>query len=223
VDGNTPRDQRRDLIAALGDGAIDILCNCGLISEGLDVPGVVAAVLLRPTKSLALYLQMVGRALRPAPGKDCAYILDHAGNVYRHGFPAAQRRWNLHGREQPNAPNLRRCPECGAVNDADAEYCEACGAALHSGERERRPRVEVAGSRLAEAIEAPIDDVALANMSYHAMLLWAAGSDGRLRRDRLERVAQAKSYSDGWIYHTAGKPWDEVWRNVQRWREQQDA
>jgi superfamily II DNA or RNA helicase len=69
VDGETPRDERRALIAALGTTEIQVLCNCGLISEGLDVPSVIAAILLRPTKSLALYLQQVGRALRPAPGR----------------------------------------------------------------------------------------------------------------------------------------------------------
>jgi superfamily II DNA or RNA helicase len=47
VDGNTPTDERRDLIAALGTGKIQVLCNCGLISEGLDVPSVVAVMLLR--------------------------------------------------------------------------------------------------------------------------------------------------------------------------------
>ena len=46
-----------------------MFCNCGLISEGLDVPDVLAVILLRPTQSLALYLQQVGRALRPVPGK----------------------------------------------------------------------------------------------------------------------------------------------------------
>jgi superfamily II DNA or RNA helicase len=113
VDGETPRQLRRELIAALDNRDIDILCNCGLISEGLDVPGVEAAILLRPTKSLALYLQMVGRALRP--GKQLAYVLDHAGNVYRHGLPTARRYWTLHGKQQVEdddpASSLIRCPQ----------------------------------------------------------------------------------------------------------------
>ena len=84
LDGGTPRRERRDLIAALANGDVDILTNCGIVSEGLDVPGVEAAILLRPTRSLALYLQMVGRALRP--GKELAYVLDHAGNVTATGY-----------------------------------------------------------------------------------------------------------------------------------------
>src|SRR5262249_49979148 len=117
VDGDTPANERRALIAALATTQVQIVSNCGLISEGLDVPNVMAAILLRPTKSLALYLQQVGRALRPAPGKDRALILDHAGNTYRFGLADAPRCWSLEGRprgETGEAP-VRRCPEGGAL------------------------------------------------------------------------------------------------------------
>ena len=160
VDGTTPRRARRELIAALDNGDLDILSNCGLISEGLDVPGVVAAILLRPTRSLALYLQMVGRALRP--GKPMAHVLDHAGNTYRHGLPTARRYWSLHGRQQPDgaADGLVRCPHCGAMNERGTEVCENCGAQLGGGQR--REREVVRGRALAEAIETPETDAALA-------------------------------------------------------------
>ena len=95
VDGETPAEERRAAIAALGSGELQVLSNCGLISEGVDVPAIGAAILLRPTASLALYLQQVGRALRPAPGKDRAIILDFAGNVSRHGLPDEPREWTL--------------------------------------------------------------------------------------------------------------------------------
>jgi superfamily II DNA or RNA helicase len=217
VDGDTPRQQRRDLIAALGDGRIDILSNCGLISEGLDVPGVVAAILLRPTKSLALYLQMVGRALRPAPGKDLAFVLDHAGNVYRHGLPTARRRWSLHGRQQQSedADNLIRCPQCGAINDRGADECAHCGAPLH---RQREPRIEVQGRQLCEAVETPVDDTELQTMGYHAVLRWAADDDGRLLRDRLRRISRVRGYKPDWVSINAGQPWQEVWEKAKRWQ-----
>jgi DNA repair protein RadD len=104
VDGDTHKDKRRALIQALGTGELQVLTNCGLISEGLDVPAATAAILLRPTKSLALYLQQVGRALRPAPGKSKALILDHAGNTYRHGPADAPRAWSLDGRARCDRP-----------------------------------------------------------------------------------------------------------------------
>lgn len=209
VDGGTPQRARRELIVALNEGDIDILSNCGLISEGLDVPGVEAAILLRPTRSLALYLQMVGRALRP--GKDLAYILDHAGNVHRHGLPTARRRWSLRGHVRQNAhsedegANLIRCPECGAVNNAGADKCESCGAVLH----ERRERaMEVTGPQLAEALDDPITSEDLFHMTYVNALRWAADDDGVMRKeDKLARVAAARGYKPGWTYYAKGQHW----------------
>jgi hypothetical protein len=124
VDGDTPADERRALIAALATTEVQLVANCGLISEGLDVPNVTAAILLRPTKSLALYLQQVGRALRPAPGKERALILDHAGNTYRFGLADAEGRWSLDGRPrgEPGEAPVRRCPECG-LRGTDTDFC----------------------------------------------------------------------------------------------------
>jgi superfamily II DNA or RNA helicase len=209
VDGNTPREERRRLIAALDDGTVDVICNCGLISEGLNVPGVEAAVLLRPTKSLALYLQMCGRALRTAPGKDCAFILDHAGNVFRHGLPTARRRWSLHGRQQDgsNVERLFRCPACDAINDRDADECVHCGAELH---RKRPPRVEVDGSKLAEAIEVPVTDTDLREMTYRDVMRWAADRDGYFFPDRLESIATARAYKPGWVHYNRDRPLEEI-------------
>lgn len=97
VDGTLDADTRRDRIAALGDGRLHVLTSCDIVSEGTDVPIVTAAILLRPTQSLGLYLQQVGRVLRPAPGKHRAIILDHVGNVLRHGLPDEVRTWSLDG------------------------------------------------------------------------------------------------------------------------------
>lgn len=72
---------------------MDIITSCDIISEGTDIPRVECAIMLRPTKSLSLYLQQVGRVLRPFPGKSDAVILDHAGNVMRHGMPQEDRDW----------------------------------------------------------------------------------------------------------------------------------
>jgi superfamily II DNA or RNA helicase len=186
VDGNTNADERRDLIAALGTGKIQVLCNCGLISEGLDVPSVVAVILLRPTKSLALYLQQVGRALRPAPGKAKALILDHSGNTFRFGMVDAPRTWSLEDRpKKDGAPPLCRCKQCGALNPIAALYCENCGAQL----REPPSRREIHIGRLVELDR-------LTAMSYRQALHWAGNSV-----DRLRLVAQARGYHRGWIRH----------------------
>lgn len=95
IDGETHPTDRANAIDAFRNGRLTVLTNCALITEGFDVPDCGAVQLVRPTKSLALYLQMVGRALRPADGKDNAIILDHGENVMRHGFPDDPREWEL--------------------------------------------------------------------------------------------------------------------------------
>jgi superfamily II DNA or RNA helicase len=78
LDGSTPTDERDRILAQLAAGQIDVVTNAMVLTEGWDSPSVSCLVLARPTKSLGLYRQMVGRVLRPAPGKTDALILDHA-------------------------------------------------------------------------------------------------------------------------------------------------
>ena len=130
--GTTPVEQREQLIADLGSGALHVLVSVDVISEGTDVPSVGAAILLRPTQSEGLYLQQVGRVLRPAPGKDHALILDHVGNVHRHGFPDDVRPWSLDDSRRrtskggPPAPCVRTCESCFAAF-APQPICPVCG------------------------------------------------------------------------------------------------
>lgn len=149
IDGKMDRALRREIVRDFGRGAISVLTSCDLISEGFDVPGIVGAILLRPTWSLALYLQQVGRALRTAPGKSHAVILDHVGNHLRHGLPDDPREWSLLGREsrkkkadEENAA-VRQCPKCYAVSPGAAAKCRACG---HEFPRKVRAIEEVAGT-----------------------------------------------------------------------------
>jgi superfamily II DNA or RNA helicase len=140
LDGDTPAGERRETIARLGREPL-VITNCGLISEGLNVPVVGGIIMLRPTKSLGLYLQQIGRALRPAPGKDRAIVLDHASNVFRHGFPDTPREWSLADRpKQRGEAPVKRCASCGALIPASARECPECGAAQPpQKEKPRRP------------------------------------------------------------------------------------
>jgi len=126
--GNTS--DREQVVADFAAGNIRILVTVDVVSEGFDVPAASCAILLRPTQSLGLYLQQVGRVLRPAPEKDAAIILDHVGNVTRHGFPDDPRDWSLDDRMKRSrgtpAPSVRTCPACFAAFKPTPQ-CPVCG------------------------------------------------------------------------------------------------
>lgn len=132
VDG-TMAERDRDLaVRGLATGSITVLTACEIISEGVDVPIVTVGILLRPTQSTALFLQQVGRILRPGPGKT-AIILDHVGNCLRHGLPNEDREWGLDGdlggkrrKKDPDEMRIRQCPKCYTVH-AISPSCPKCG------------------------------------------------------------------------------------------------
>ena len=134
VDGSMDDDQRKRILAGLGNGQVQVVCSCDLISEGTDIPAIACAILLRPTQSTGLYLQQVGRALRPSPGKPHAIILDHVGNCLIHGMPEDDREWDLEGikkkkkRKGDDGPTIpvRQCPSCYAMHHP-APLCPVCG------------------------------------------------------------------------------------------------
>lgn len=128
--GSTP--DRDDVVRRFDAGTVHVLVTVDVVSEGFDIPAAGCAILLRPTQSLGLYLQQVGRVLRPAPGKTYALILDHVGNVHRHGWPDDHREWSLDGIQRrtaaggPAAPSVRTCPQCFAAFKP-ALLCPVCG------------------------------------------------------------------------------------------------
>jgi superfamily II DNA or RNA helicase len=131
IDGGMDRTLRASVLSEFSKGRIQVLASCDLISEGFDVPAIEAAILLRPTQSLGLYLQQVGRALRTFPGKTEAIILDHAGNVKRHGLPDEDRVWSLDGAPkkkgaQKSEVPVKTCGACFATVASAATHC-SCG------------------------------------------------------------------------------------------------
>lgn len=84
VSGETPEEERRRLLAAFRAGEIKVLTNCAVLTEGWDEPSLDCILMARPTKSKALYLQMIGRGARPYPGKQDCLIIDFVDNTSRH-------------------------------------------------------------------------------------------------------------------------------------------
>ena len=128
--GDTPNEERARLIEQFQDGTVRALVNVAVATEGFDLPDAACVVLTRPTMSLSLYLQMVGRGLRPKQNDGNCMILDLAENVLRHGRPEEEREWSLQPRgEQPSGESpVVRCPECESVSPAGSHQCGTCGA-----------------------------------------------------------------------------------------------
>lgn len=101
IDSKTPATQRAEAIRKFQTGEIDILVNVELFTEGFDCPSIEFVLLARPTRSLALYLQQVGRALRPSPNGGEVIILDTAGLHARFGLPERSRDWQMHFQGTP--------------------------------------------------------------------------------------------------------------------------
>lgn len=132
VDGSMDVAERDKILEDFERGTVQVLTSCDLISEGFDIPAIEVAILLRPTQSLSLYLQQVGRAIRIHPDKTSTIVLDHAGNTARHGFIDEHREWELTDgsvrkkREGDKPPAARTCPDCYAVH-RPAPICPKCG------------------------------------------------------------------------------------------------
>ncbi len=104
VDGRMPKPERDAVLARLASGEFELITNCMVLTEGWDMPEVSCCILARPTKKMGLYRQMVGRVLRPAPGKLNAIVLDHSGAVFRHGFVEDRVEWTLDPEKRSESP-----------------------------------------------------------------------------------------------------------------------
>ena len=128
IDGTMDSPTRRGLLEDLGTGRLKVLTSCALLGEGVDVPSVGGCIMLRPTASVGLHLQMIGRCLRPS-GDKVAVVLDHVGNTLNLGHHLEDREWSLDGvkkRDREAAPSVKVCPVCFAANPANAQVCVEC-------------------------------------------------------------------------------------------------
>ena len=193
VDGSMPPAERKRRIEAFRVGEIQVLVNVDLLTTGFDCPQINAGVFLRPTGSLALYLQMVGRLLRPSAGKTDAILLDHVGAVARHGLPDAEREWSLDGSvKKTKPPAIRICPECYCAYSAASRACPACGHA---------PEAQGAGGREVEQVAGVLEEIAGEHLKRaRAVPLRAAMKDAKTEA-ALRELAAARGYGPGWIKH----------------------
>ena len=126
VTGDTPAPERDRILAAFKAGRLRCVTNANVLTTGFDAPGTDLVALLRPTKSVGLYVQMVGRGTRLAEGKEDCLVLDFAGNTARHGPIDTVDGRKKEKTEEPGEAPVKVCPECQTINHASVRRCIEC-------------------------------------------------------------------------------------------------
>ena len=198
ITGEMDTDDRDQVINGLSSGKIQVLVSIEVISEGFDLPAVSCAILLRKTASLGLYLQQVGRILRPQENKT-AIVLDHVGNTITHGFIDDPKDWSLDApkrskKNQEKAPAVQTCKQCFATFTPQPT-CPECG---YVAPIKTRQITEQEG----DLVELKRTEVRLrqAEKDQAKMLIRKARS-----LEELKAVAKRLGYKEGWafkMYHT---------------------
>jgi len=201
VDGATDAEERKDILRRYARGEFKILCNCAVFTEGVDIPSISCVLMARPTKSIVMYLQCVGRGMRLAEGKTDMILLDMAGVYWEHGPITEITNWTLNENtkavsdknEERKERNSRpitclscqhvytgqlKCPHCGTIPvkeryGQDVEEIDAVlGEIVYKGAVDKRKKEK------APSMEE--------KQSWYSQLL---------------QHAKNKGFSDGWAAH----------------------
>jgi DNA repair protein RadD len=187
-DASTPMSEREEIKRKFHNGEYSVVCNVGTLTTGVDWD-VRCIVLARPTKSEMLFVQIIGRGLRTAPGKDCCLVLDHSNTHRELGFVTEIHHEFLDdGKPRPKAlatepPKLKKCPACMYLNPAHAMVCAGCGMEL-------KAQIIVEAGELAELTPKAKPE------RVPAIAQGKAAVYGQLRS-----IAEARGYKSGWVAH----------------------
>jgi DNA repair protein RadD len=195
VDSETDTADRTQTLKRFQDGEFQILCNVGIVSYGYDAPTASCIVLARPTKSIVLYFQSVGRGLRPSEGKKDCIVIDHGGVVENLGFIDEPVDWTLDGNQ-----NIGRAHETKVKQASKGIKCQACDYRFlyaTSCPNCGAPIPEKKGKPM-KTVDA--DLVELTKTQKRLNRQW----DEHQKRyffGELRTYARQKGYSDGWAAH----------------------
>lgn len=186
IDAYTDREERRDIIARFKAGDLKLLSSVDVLTKGFDYPGASCLIMARPTKSLIVHIQQIGRILRAAEGKRNAIILDHGGNMERLGFPTDALPAVLCNGEKKDSDSESKeakeklpkpCPKCFFVRPAGVHECPQCGFAPEAAHH-----VVSTNDKLVKIERVPIGE----KEDWYRQLLHFARTHG---------------YQDGWAAH----------------------
>jgi superfamily II DNA or RNA helicase len=208
MDAASPDKVRDRVIENSRTGKTKIICNVGVLTTGVDLPWVSCLIAARPTLSLILNIQCLGRGTRAFPGKKDFLIFDHAGNVHYHGFITDHHVPTIDGKESRKMPGdapVITCEDCFAVVQLGCKVCPECGASFETQKKDRRVLSE--DGRLVE-----LDPMERLDVSVQA----------RIMKNKLVAVGIKRGLKRGWVYHNLQKKFgDAVTRAVFPWRASQ--
>ena len=219
ITAKTPPLKRAHIMKQFRNREILQLVNVDILGEGVDVPAVEVISLARPTQSLSLYLQQVGRGLRPIEGKTHCIIVDHVGNALRHGLPDTNRTWTLNARERristkETTIKIKTCLHCYFVYLRELSLCPYCG---YKPEPQNRNTIETVEGDLLEIsptileqmrnkIDAPVKFPRNATSAIRGALIKRHREKQEAQQELRESIAlyagflKSRGYSDSRIY-----------------------
>ena len=174
VNAKTPDDERAMISRQFTNHEYEMLINVDIFGEGYDLPALEVVIFARPTASYGLYVQMFGRVLRILHGKKFGIVIDHVGNVAKHGLPDAPRQWSLERRgrrsqQDDDVMPVKTCPSCTYVYERYKKACPNCGLIPTPADRgsieyvdgdltELSPEVLAAMRSEIDLVDSPIED-----------------------------------------------------------------
>lgn len=223
VTGETPDLLRMAIMRKFVRREVLQICSVDIFGEGTDIPGLEVISFARPTQSYPLYEQMFCRTLRRKEGKTYGIVIDHVGNVQRHGLPDAPRKRSLAGRDKRSGSGpsdtipLSICLECTSAYEAFHKACPYCGAVRVPAGRSAPEQVDGVLEELDPAVLARLrGEVATADAATPAFHPDARinGANHRRTGERRESQAalrRAMTVWGGWQTHQ-GRSNDEAQR-----------
>lgn len=221
VDSKTSKTKRDEIMNGFRQGKIKILVNVDLISEGFDVPDCSCVIMLRPTKSLVLYLQQTMRCMRYQPNKK-AVIIDHVDNFqaeekikiktfssngelkektkkFPFGFPRDDRNWTVSSRTKPSSNSslaIKTCPFCFAVILAGCTVCPICGEEIPVEARKSK-KLDLKDNTKMEILDSPDKH----NKLFETKYILTQDPSKFTSMKQLSEYAKAKGYKPGWAWY----------------------
>lgn len=179
--------ERKDILSWYFETENAILCNVGILTTGFDCPEIECIILYRATKSLPLFLQMVGRGSRVTETKKTFTILDFGNNYRQHGHWEMDRVWTLDNpkkkkRDKKEVAPVKNCPSCEAIISANCNVCPICGYEYREDEKRKKYK-EI--------------EVLLQKLTPSEIQRYAADCSV----EELELIREQRNYKIGWVLH----------------------